>query len=87
LLISCILERGSVTNSRRNESGSSSHVELKFMLDFSESEMIPQATAVGLDSPGSSSYSAFAEIAPRVRCASGVAMTVGYAGSGLEFRR
>ena len=57
------------------------------MLDFSESEMIPQATAVGLDSPGSSSYSAFAEIAPRVRCASGVAMTVGYAGSGLEFRR
>ena len=36
------------------------------MLGISESEMIPQATAVGLDSPRSSSYSPSAEIAPGV---------------------
>ena len=45
------------------------------MLDFSESEMIPQATSVGLDSPGASSYSTSAEVAPRGRCARGVART------------
>jgi NADH-quinone oxidoreductase subunit A len=36
------------------------------MLGISESEMIPQATSVGLDSPRSSSYSTSAEIAPGI---------------------
>ena len=87
LQILFVLKHGSVTNSRRNESGWQSHVGLKFMLGISESEMIPQATSVGLDSPRSSSYSAFAGIAPGVGALRGLPWLQETAVLGTKLRR
>lgn len=57
------------------------------MLGISESEMIPQATAVGLDSPRSSSYSPSAEIAPGVGALRGLPWLQETAVVGKKLRR